>query len=51
MEKNSLLSSMAQLLDIPALAPGDDVHHPLVVVEVLSPSTIDVDRGDKLRFY
>ena len=24
---------------------------PLVVVEVLSPSTIDVDRGDKLRFY
>lgn len=25
---------MAQILDIPALAPGDDVHHPLVVVEV-----------------
>jgi Uma2 family endonuclease len=24
---------------------------PLVVVEVLSPSTIDVDRGDTLRFY
>jgi Uma2 family endonuclease len=24
---------------------------PLVVVEVLSPSTIDVDRGDKLHFY
>lgn len=24
---------------------------PLVVVEVLSPSTMDVDRGDKLRFY
>ena len=24
---------------------------PLVVVEVLSPSTIDVDRGDKLQFY
>lgn len=24
---------------------------PLVVVEVLSPSTIDTDRGDKLRFY
>jgi Uma2 family endonuclease len=24
---------------------------PLVVVEVLSPSTIDNDRGDKLRFY
>ena len=24
---------------------------PLVVVEGLSPSTIDVDRGDKLRFY
>ena len=24
---------------------------PLVIVEVLSPSTIDVDRGDKLRFY
>lgn len=24
---------------------------PLVVVEVLSPSTIDIDRGDKLRFY
>jgi Uma2 family endonuclease len=27
------------------------VTDPLVVVEVLSPSTIDVDRGDKLRFY
>ena len=24
---------------------------PLVVVEILSPSTIDVDRGEKLRFY
>ena len=24
---------------------------PLVVVDVLSPSTIDVDRGEKLRFY
>ena len=24
---------------------------PLVVVEVLSPSTMDVDRGEKLRFY
>jgi Uma2 family endonuclease len=24
---------------------------PLVVIEVLSPSTIDVDRGEKLRFY
>ena len=24
---------------------------PLAVVEVLSPSTIDLDRGDKLRFY
>jgi Uma2 family endonuclease len=24
---------------------------PLVVAEVLSPSTMDVDRGDKLRFY
>lgn len=24
---------------------------PLVVEEVLSPSTIDIDRGDKLRFY
>jgi Uma2 family endonuclease len=27
------------------------VTDPLVVVEVLSPSTIDVDRGEKLRFY
>ncbi|HXA24227.1 MAG TPA: Uma2 family endonuclease [Acetobacteraceae bacterium] len=27
------------------------VTDPLVVVEVLSPSTMDVDRGDKLRFY
>jgi Uma2 family endonuclease len=27
------------------------VTDPLVVVEVLSPSTIDTDRGDKLRFY
>jgi 3'-5' exoribonuclease len=27
-------SLMSQLLDIPALAPGDDVHHALVVVEV-----------------
>ena len=24
---------------------------PLVVIEVLSPSTMDVDRGEKLRFY
>ncbi len=24
---------------------------PLLVVEVLSPATIDIDRGDKLRFY
>jgi Uma2 family endonuclease len=24
---------------------------PLVIVEVLSPSTMDVDRGEKLRFY
>jgi Uma2 family endonuclease len=27
------------------------VTDPLVVVEVLSPSTIDTDRGEKLRFY
>ena len=27
------------------------VTDPLVVVEVLSPTTMDVDRGDKLRFY
>ena len=27
------------------------VTDPLVVVEVLSPSTMDFDRGDKLRFY
>ena len=27
------------------------VTDPLIVVEVLSPSTMDVDRGDKLRFY
>lgn len=27
------------------------VTDPLVVVEVLSPSTIDIDRGEKLRFY
>lgn len=26
--------SMAQLLDIPALAPGDEIHHTLLVVEV-----------------
>ncbi len=33
------------------LARRDFVTDPLVVVEVLSPSTMDVDRGDKLRFY
>lgn len=27
------------------------VSDPLVIVEVLSPSTMDLDRGDKLRFY
>jgi Uma2 family endonuclease len=27
------------------------VTDPLIVVEVLSPSTMDVDRGEKLRFY
>jgi len=27
------------------------VMDPLIVVEVLSPSTMDVDRGEKLRFY
>ena len=27
------------------------VTDPLVIIEVLSPSTMDVDRGDKLRFY
>ena len=27
---------MTQLLDIPALAPGDDVHHPLVVLELVA---------------
>lgn len=27
---------MAQILDIPTLAPGDDVHHPLVVLELIS---------------
>jgi 3'-5' exoribonuclease len=34
---------MAQILDIPALAPGDDVHHPLVVADV------DVRGGDHAR--
>ena len=27
---------MTQLLDIPTLVPGDDVHHPLVVLELVS---------------
>jgi Uma2 family endonuclease len=34
-----------------ALVRQNFVTDPLVIVEVLSPSTMDVDRGDKLRFY
>lgn len=34
-----------------AIEDRNYVTDPLVVVEVLSPSTMDVDRGDKLRFY
>ena len=34
-----------------ALGRRNYITDPLMVVEVLSPSTIDVDRGDKLRFY
>ncbi len=30
---------------------GNYITDPLVIVEVLSPSTMDMDRGDKLRFY
>ncbi|MBC7800266.1 MAG: Uma2 family endonuclease [Gemmatimonadaceae bacterium] len=30
---------------------GTYVTDPIIVVEVLSPSTMDVDRGEKLRFY
>lgn len=33
------------------VTPNAYVTDPLMVVEVLSPSTIDIDRGDKLRFY
>lgn len=33
------------------VTPNTHITDPLVVVEVLSPSTIDVDRGDKLAFY
>ncbi len=34
-----------------AVTANSFVIDPLIVVEVLSPSTMDVDRGDKLRFY
>ena len=34
-----------------ALVRQSFVTDPLVIVEVLSPSTMDVDRGEKLRFY
>ena len=34
-----------------AAGRGDFITDPLVIVEVLSPSTIDVDRGPKLDFY
>ena len=34
-----------------ALTGRNFLTDPLVVVEVLSPSTMDTDRGDKLRFY
>jgi len=37
------IDAMSQLLDIPSLAPGDDVHHPLVVIDV------DVKGGDHPR--
>ena len=33
------------------LSTRNFITDPLIVVEVLSPSTIDVDRGRKLRFY
>ena len=33
------------------IGAGNYATDPLIVVEVLSPSTMDVDRGDKLRFY
>jgi Uma2 family endonuclease len=35
----------------PAVSSRNFVTDPIVVVEVLSPSTIDVDRGSKLDFY
>jgi Uma2 family endonuclease len=34
-----------------ALGPRNYITDPLVVIEVLSPSTIDTDRGPKLDFY
>lgn len=35
----------------PRVGRQNYVVDPLIVVEVLSPSTMDLDRGDKLRFY
>ena len=35
----------------PAAETRNYITDPLVIVEVLSPSTMDVDRGDKLDFY
>ena len=32
-------------------SPGNFITDPVVVVEVLSPSTIDIDRGPKVAFY
>ena len=39
------------LVDCTALTNKNNVTVPIVVAEVLSPSTIDYDRGEKLRFY